>query len=185
VLEKLFDLFVKLDCTQAEINPIVLTGDGSVLCLDGKLNFDDNALFRHPEIVELRDMEEEDINEIEAKEKGLAFIQLDGDIGCMVNGAGLAMATLDMINMHGGEPANFLDVGGSSNPDKVVEAFKLILASGKVKSILVNIFGGITRCTDIAQGMLCADRGSLGRHRSGGRAQDARRLAPAYRRNFR
>jgi len=156
VLEKLFDMFVKLDCTQAEINPLVLTGDGSVLCLDGKLNFDDNALFRHPEIVKLRDMEEEDVNEIEAKEKGLAFIQLDGDIGCMVNGAGLAMATLDMINIHGGKPANFLDVGGSSNPDKVVEAFKLILASGKVKSILVNIFGGITRCTDIAEGMLTA-----------------------------
>ena len=154
VMEKLFHLFGELDCTQAEINPLVLSEDGEVVVLDGKLNFDDNALFRHPEIVALRDMAEEDENELAAKEKGLAFIQLDGDIGCMVNGAGLAMATLDMIKLHGGEPANFLDVGGSSNPEKVVEAFKLILASGKVKSILINIFGGITRCDDIATGIL-------------------------------
>jgi succinyl-CoA synthetase beta subunit len=124
--------------------------------LDGKINFDDNALFRQPEIVALRDMDEEDANEIEAKEKGLSFVQLDGDIGCMVNGAGLAMATMDMIQFYGGSPANFLDVGGSSNPEKVVHAFRLLTGNPKVKAILVNIFGGITRCDDIARGMLQA-----------------------------
>lgn len=155
VIHQAFDLLLAKDATQVEINPLALT-DAGVICLDGKMNFDGNALFRQPDVVEMRDMEEEDANEIEAKEKGLAFIQLDGDIGCMVNGAGLAMATLDMITLHGGKPANFLDVGGSSNPDKVVEAFKFILASGRVKSILINIFGGITRCDDIAKGILTA-----------------------------
>jgi len=156
VMHQLFDLFLEKDCTQAEINPLVLTGSGDVIVLDGKMNFDDNALMRHPDVLELRDMNEEDENEILAGEKGLAFISLDGDIGCMVNGAGLAMATLDMIHMHGGEPANFLDVGGSSNPDKVVEAFKLILSNPKVSAVLINIFGGITRCDDIAKGILTA-----------------------------
>ena len=153
-LRKLFKLFVEKDCDLAEINPLVLTGEGNVIALDGKVVFDDNALFRHPEVEALRDMDEEDANEIDAKEKGLSFIQLDGDIGCMVNGAGLAMATMDMINFHGGTPANFLDVGGSSNPDKVVNAFRLILSSGRVKAVLINIFGGITRCDDIAKGIL-------------------------------
>ncbi len=156
VMRKLFQLFIDKDLQLAEINPLVLTGSGEVIALDGKMTIDDNALMRQAELEELRDMNEENPAEIEAAEKGLAFIQLDGDIGCMVNGAGLAMATLDMIKIHGGEPANFLDVGGSSNPEKVVNAFKLILAGGKVKSVLINIFGGITRCDDIARGILKA-----------------------------
>jgi succinyl-CoA synthetase beta subunit len=155
-MNKLFTLFVEKDCSLAEINPLVLTGDGEVIALDGKINFDDNALYRQPDIVELRDMDEEDINEIEAKEKGLSFVELEGDIGCMVNGAGLAMATMDMIQFFGGKPANFLDVGGSSNPEKVVAAFELILSNPDVKAILINIFGGITRCDDIAKGILAA-----------------------------
>lgn len=153
-MRKLFKLFVEKDCSLAEINPLVLTGDGEVIALDGKINFDDNALFRHPDVVELRDMDEENVNEIEATEKGLSYVELDGDIGCMVNGAGLAMATMDMIALFGGNPANFLDVGGSSNPEKVVNAFKLILGKGGIKAILINIFGGITRCDDIAKGIL-------------------------------
>ncbi len=154
IMRKLFRLFVEKDCSLAEINPLVLTGDGEVIALDGKINFDDNALFRRPEIADLRDMDEEDVNEIEAKEKGLSFVQLDGDIGCMVNGAGLAMATMDIIQFYGGQPANFLDVGGSSSPEKVINAFRLLMSNKKVKSILVNIFGGITRCDDIANGIL-------------------------------
>ena len=133
IMRKLWTLFLEKDCSLAEINPLVVTGAGEVMALDGKINFDDNALFKHPDIVALRDMDEENPNEIAAKEKGLSYIELDGDIGCMVNGAGLAMATLDMITLHGGEPANFLDVGGSSNPEKVVNAFKLILGKGKVQ----------------------------------------------------
>ncbi len=154
VMRGLFKLFREKDCSLAEINPLVLNNRDEVVALDGKINFDENALYRQADILELRDMDEEDINEIEAKEKGLSFVQLDGDIGCMVNGAGLAMATMDMINFFGGEPANFLDVGGSSNPDKVVHAFKLLTSNPKVKAILVNIFGGITRCDDIARGIL-------------------------------
>jgi succinyl-CoA synthetase beta subunit len=156
ILRKLFQLFIDKDLQLAEINPLVLTGDGSVIALDGKITVDDNALMRQPALEALRDMAEENPAEIEARDKGLAFIQLDGDIGCMVNGAGLAMATLDMIKIYGGEPANFLDVGGSSNPEKVVHAFRLILAEGKVKAVLINIFGGITRCDDIARGILKA-----------------------------
>lgn len=154
VMEKLFKLFCEKDASLTEINPLVLTGAGQVVALDGKVNFDDNALFRHPEIAELRDMDEENAAEIDAKTKGLSFVQLEGNIGCMVNGAGLAMATMDMIKLYGGQPANFLDVGGSSNPEKVVHAFNLILANPDVKAILINIFGGITRCDDIARGIL-------------------------------
>jgi len=156
VMRTIFKIFLEKDAQLVEINPLVLTGAGEVVCLDGKMSFDDNALFRQESVVAMRDMQEEDENEIEAKAKGLSFIQLDGDIGCMVNGAGLAMATMDMINLYGGDPANFLDVGGSSNPEKVVNAFKLILASGRVKAVLINIFGGITRCDDIAKGILTA-----------------------------
>lgn len=156
VMKKLFALFIQKDLQLAEINPLVLTGSGEVIALDGKITVDDNALMRQTDLEELRDMKEENPAEIDAKEKGLAFIQLDGDIGCMVNGAGLAMATMDMINIYGGKPANFLDVGGSSNPEKVVHAFRLILAEGKVKAVLINIFGGITRCDDIAKGILKA-----------------------------
>ncbi len=154
VMRGLFKVFVEKDCSLAEINPLVLNDRGEVVALDGKINFDENALFRQPDVEALRDMDEEDPNEIEAKEKGLSFIQLDGDIGCMVNGAGLAMATMDMIKFFGGEPANFLDVGGSSSPAKVIHAFKLLMGNPNVKAILVNIFGGITRCDDIAEGIL-------------------------------
>ena len=154
VMKKIFQMFCDKDASLVEINPLVLTKQNQVIALDGKVNFDDNALFRHPEIIELRDMDEENPAEIDAKSKGLSFVALDGNIGCMVNGAGLAMATMDMIKLSGGEPANFLDVGGSSNPEKVVHAFNLILANPKVKAILINIFGGITRCDDIARGIL-------------------------------
>ena len=156
IMAKLFRLFIEKDCSLAEINPLVVTGDGDVLALDGKINFDENALFRHEDIVALRDLHEENPSEVEAKEKGLSYVDLDGDIGCMVNGAGLAMATMDMIKLHGGEPANFLDVGGSSSPEKVVHAFRLILEKGGIKAIMINIFGGITRCDDIARGILQA-----------------------------
>ncbi len=156
IMRKLFALYIDKDLQMAEINPLVLTGSGDVIALDGKITIDDNAMMRQADLEELRDMKEENPAELEAKEKGLAFIQLDGDIGCMVNGAGLAMATLDMINLYGGDPANFLDVGGSSNPEKVVNAFRLILAGGNVKAVLINIFGGITRCDDIAKGILKA-----------------------------
>jgi succinyl-CoA synthetase beta subunit len=156
VMRRLFALFVETDCSLAEINPLVLTGDGRVLALDGKINFDDNGLIKHPELLALRDMEEENRNELEARERGLSYVELDGDIGCMVNGAGLAMATMDMIKLHGGEPANFLDVGGSSSPEKVVHAFELLLRKGTVKAVMINIFGGITRCDDIARGILDA-----------------------------
>jgi succinyl-CoA synthetase beta subunit len=156
IMEKLFRLFLEKDCSLAEINPLVVTVSGDVLALDGKINFDENGLFKHEDIEALRDLNEENPSEVEAREKGLSYVDLDGDIGCMVNGAGLAMATMDMIKLCGGEPANFLDVGGSSNPEKVVNAFRLILGKGGIKAIMINIFGGITRCDDIARGILQA-----------------------------
>ena len=156
IMRKLHTLFIETDSSLAEINPLVLTEDGEVIALDGKVNFDDNALYRHPEIEKLRDPAEENDNETEAREKGLSFVALDGSIGCMVNGAGLAMATMDMIQFSGGSPANFLDVGGSSSPEKVLNAFKLLLDNKRVKAILVNIFGGITRSDDIARGIVQA-----------------------------
>jgi len=152
----LFRVFLEKDCSQVEINPLVLTAEGDLFALDGKLGFDDNALYRHPEIAGLRDPEEEDARERAAKEIDLAYVGLDGDIGCMVNGAGLAMATLDMIHYCGGRPANFLDAGGGADKEKVKEAFKLILRDEKVKAILVNIFGGIVRCDLIAEGVVAA-----------------------------
>ncbi len=152
----LYQAFVDKDCSIAEINPLVVTGDGEVMALDAKLNFDSNALFRHPEIVELRDLSEEDEKEIEASKYDLAYIALDGNIGCMVNGAGLAMATMDIIKFYGGEPANFLDVGGGASEEKVTEAFKIILSDEKVKGIFVNIFGGIMKCDVIANGIVAA-----------------------------
>jgi succinyl-CoA synthetase beta subunit len=152
----LFTLFLATDASLAEINPYALTPDGEMMALDGKVNFDDNALFKHPEIAALRNPEEDSADEIEAREKNLSFVSLDGDIGCIVNGAGLAMATLDLIKLFGGEPANFLDVGGSSNPQKAADALKIILGNKKVKAVLINIFGGITRCDDIANGLLMA-----------------------------
>ena len=152
----LYNVFIEKDCSIVEINPLVTTGDGQVLALDAKLNFDDNALFRHKDIVELRDLEEEDPKEIEASKYDLSYIALDGDIGCMVNGAGLAMATMDTINHFGGNPANFLDVGGGATKEKVTEAFKIILGDDNVKGIFVNIFGGIMKCDVIAEGIVAA-----------------------------
>ncbi|ASR47979.1 MULTISPECIES: ADP-forming succinate--CoA ligase subunit beta [Paenibacillus] len=150
----LYEAFVDKDCSIAEINPLVVTGDGNVLALDAKLNFDSNALFRHKDILELRDLDEEDEKEIEASKYDLSYIALDGNIGCMVNGAGLAMATMDIIKYYGGDPANFLDVGGGATTEKVTEAFKIILADPKVKGIFVNIFGGIMQCDIIANGVV-------------------------------
>ncbi len=154
----LYQAFVDTDCSMAEINPLVETTDGEIITLDAKLNFDSNSLFRQPNIVELRDLTEEDPAEIEASKYDLAFIKLDGNIGCLVNGAGLAMATMDIIKLHGGQPANFLDVGGGANKEKVTNAFKLILKDENVKGILVNIFGGIMKCDIIAEGVIAASR---------------------------
>jgi succinyl-CoA synthetase beta subunit len=149
-------LFVDLDCSLVEINPLVVTKAGDIIALDAKISFDDNALFRHPELAELRDTGEEDPNELRASGAGLSYVQLDGNIGCLVNGAGLAMATMDLIKLHGGEPANFLDVGGGANTEQVTEAFRILLSDKKVKAVLVNIFGGIMRCTTIAQAIVVA-----------------------------
>jgi len=154
----LYNAFVDKDCSIAEINPLVVTGDGEVMALDAKLNFDSNALFRHKDILELRDLDEEDEKEIQASKFDLSYIALDGNIGCMVNGAGLAMATMDIIKYYGGEPANFLDVGGGATTEKVTEAFKIILSDKNVKGIFVNIFGGIMRCDVIANGVVEAAR---------------------------
>jgi len=154
IMAKMAKLFVEKDCALVEINPLIVDDKGKVVALDAKVLLDDNALFRHEDLVAMRDTDSEDADELSAKDKGLSFIRLEGSIGCMVNGAGLAMATMDTIKHFGGEPANFLDVGGSSNPKKVVEAFKLILKDPEVKVILINIFGGITRCDDIARGIL-------------------------------
>lgn len=155
-VKTLYEAYKKSDCSLAEINPLVLTEEGDLLALDAKINFDDNALFRHPEFESLRDLDEEDPKEIEAKKFGLSYISLNGNIGCMVNGAGLAMATMDIIKLAGGEPANFLDVGGGATAEQVTAAFKLILADPKVRAILVNIFGGIMKCDTIAQGIVTA-----------------------------
>jgi succinyl-CoA synthetase beta subunit len=158
VLQGLYTAFRDTDASLAEINPLILTGDGRVVALDAKMNFDSNALYRHLDIVELRDLDEEDPAEIEASKFDLSYIQLDGNIGCLVNGAGLAMATMDTIKLFGGEPANFLDVGGGATTEKVTEAFKLMLRSPKLRAILVNIFGGIMRCDVIAEGVVAASK---------------------------
>ncbi len=152
----LYAAFVSLDCDMLEINPLVVTQDQDIVALDAKLNFDDNALFRHPDVASLRDLDEEDENERKAKDFDLAYIRLDGNIGCMVNGAGLAMSTMDIIKLHGGEPANFLDVGGGATAEKVTAAFKIILSDKNVEGILVNIFGGIMKCDVIAEGVIAA-----------------------------
>ena len=158
VLQKLYNCYMKTDASLVEINPLVLEGDGGIKALDAKFNFDPNALFRHPEIVALRDLDEEDPAEVEASNFDLAYISLDGNIGCLVNGAGLAMATMDTIKLFGAEPANFLDVGGGATPEKVTEAFKIMLKNKKVQAILVNIFGGIMKCDTIATGVISACR---------------------------
>jgi succinyl-CoA synthetase beta subunit len=156
LFEGLYRTFVAYDCSMVEVNPLVVTTKGDVLALDAKFNFDDNALYRHPEIAALRDVAEEDPREVEASKHGLNYIGLDGNIACLVNGAGLAMATMDIIKFYGGEPANFLDVGGGATEEQVTEAFKILIADEKVKAILVNIFGGIMKCDIIAQGIINA-----------------------------
>ena len=156
LIKAIFKMFVSTNANMVEINPLILTKEKSIVCLDAKVNFDDNALFKHPEILELRDLNEEDPTEIEASKHDLAYIKLDGSIGCMVNGAGLAMATMDIIKLYGQEPANFLDVGGGASKEKVSAAFKIILSDKNVKGILINIFGGIMRCDVLAQGVVDA-----------------------------
>jgi succinyl-CoA synthetase beta subunit len=156
LFEGLYRTFIAYDCSMVEVNPLVLTTKGEVLALDAKFNFDDNALYRHPEIAAMRDTAEEDPREVEASKHGLNYIGLDGNIACLVNGAGLAMATMDIIKFYGGEPANFLDVGGGATEEQVTEAFKILISDNKVKAILVNIFGGIMKCDIIAQGIINA-----------------------------
>ena len=156
ILSKLYKLYIETDASLAEINPLVLTPDKRVLAIDGKMNFDDNALFRQSEVLAMREVTPDEQKEIDASEKGLSYIKLNGNIGCMVNGAGLAMATMDMIKLYGGEPANFLDIGGSSNPQKVIDAMNILLSDTSVKAVMINIFGGITRCDDVARGLVAA-----------------------------
>jgi len=156
ILQKLLKLFFEKDCSLAEINPFVINIEGHLMAADAKVIVDDNGLYRHAQLAALRDMKYEDADELEAKEKGLSFVKLEGNVGCIVNGAGLAMGTMDAVNLLGGRPANFLDVGGSSNPEKVLNALKIILRNKDIRVILINIFGGITRCDDIANGILAA-----------------------------
>ena len=155
-LPKVCRFFVDSDSSMTEINPLVVTGDGQLLALDAKVTFDDNALFRHKDYAELRDLNEEEPTEVQAQAAGLSYVKLDGNIGCLVNGAGLAMSTMDLIKLHGGEPANFLDVGGGANVEQVTEAFRIILADENVKAILINIFGGIMKCDTIVEALLAA-----------------------------
>jgi succinyl-CoA synthetase beta subunit len=157
-MKALCRMYVQLDCSLVEINPLVVTDKGELVALDGKISFDDNALFRHKDLVELRDLSEEDPAEVQASKTGLSYVKLDGTIGCLVNGAGLAMSTMDIIKLHGGEPANFLDVGGGANEQQVTEAFRIILSDPNVKAVLVNIFGGIARCTTIASAIVAASK---------------------------
>lgn len=154
ILVKLYNLYMDKDCSLAEINPLVVDTNDNVQALDAKVNFDDNALYRHPDYEALADYTDDEKLEVEAKDKGLSYVKLDGEIGCMVNGAGLAMTTMDMINLYGGTPANFLDIGGSSNPQKVIHAMEYLVNDKNVKAVLINIFGGITRCDDVARGLL-------------------------------
>jgi succinyl-CoA synthetase beta subunit len=155
-LPQICRFFVSYDCSMVEINPLIITEDGQMMALDGKVTFDDNALFRHKDVVALRDLSEEDPSEVKAADTGLSYVKLEGNIGCLVNGAGLAMSTMDLIKIHGGEPANFLDVGGGANEDQVTEAFRIILADKNVKAVLVNIFGGIMKCDVIVAALLSA-----------------------------
>jgi succinyl-CoA synthetase beta subunit len=156
LIRNLFALYLARDCSLVEINPLVVTGDGRVLALDAKLNFDDNALARHPEIAQLRDVHEEDPLDVEASKYGLNYIKLDGNVGCMVNGAGLAMATMDIVKLAGGEPANFLDVGGGASPEQIENAFRILSSDPRVKAVFINVFGGILRCDRLAEGVIAA-----------------------------
>ncbi len=155
-MKALCKMFVELDCSLMEINPLVITGSGDLVALDSKINFDDNAMFRHSDIVGMRDLNEEEASEVKASDAGLSYVKLEGNIGCLVNGAGLAMSTMDIIKLHGGEPANFLDVGGGANEEQVTEAFQIILSDPHVKAVLVNIFGGIMKCSTIAEAIVAA-----------------------------
>jgi succinyl-CoA synthetase beta subunit len=155
-INNLVEAYEDLDCSLVEINPLVLTNDGKMIALDCKMTFDENALFRHPEYMELRDISEEDPLEVEASKYNLNYIKLDGNVGCMVNGAGLAMATMDLIQLSGGKPANFLDVGGGANPERIANAFRIMMSDKNVKAVLINIFGGIVRCDRVAQGIIQA-----------------------------
>ena len=184
VIEGIYNAFIAKDMSLLEINPLVVTKDGNVICLDAKINFDDNALFRHKDVAALRDPDEEDPTELEAAKYDLSYIKLDGTIGCMVNGAGLAMATMDIIKLYGEEPANFLDVGGGATKEKVTAAFKIIVSDPNVKGILVNIFGGIMKCDIIAEGIVAAATRNLAvgaagraprRHQCGAGQGDPRR----------
>jgi succinyl-CoA synthetase beta subunit len=157
-MKKLCRLYVDLDCAMAEINPLVITKSGEVIALDAKITFDDNAMYRHPDLKELRDLSEEEPAEVRAGNAGLSYVKLDGNIGCLVNGAGLAMSTMDIIKYHGGKPANFLDVGGGATTEQVIEAFNIILSDPNVKAVLVNIFGGIAKCTTIAKAVIEASK---------------------------
>ncbi len=157
-LLKMYNLFIEKDCSLVEINPYVQTSDNELVAIDAKINFDDNALYKHPDICKLKNPEEYSADEIKAQKADLSFVSMDGDLGCIVNGAGLAMATMDVIKLFGGNPANFLDVGGSSKPDKVLNALKIILSNRQVKAVLINIFGGITRCDDVAKGIIMAKK---------------------------
>jgi succinyl-CoA synthetase beta subunit len=156
MMTALYDAFVAADASLLEVNPLIVTGDGSLLALDAKINFDDNALFRHPDFKELRDVSEEDPLEVDASKYSLNYIKLDGTVGCMVNGAGLAMATMDIIKLAGGEPANFLDVGGGASAEQIKNAFRILMADAAVKAVLINIFGGILRCDVLAEGVIAA-----------------------------
>jgi succinyl-CoA synthetase beta subunit len=156
IAQNLYRAYIDVDATLAEVNPLVITGSGKLLAVDGKISLDDSALFRHTDLAELRDPDEEDAAEAEAHRFGLNYINLDGEIGCMVNGAGLAMATMDIVKFYGGDPANFLDVGGGAQADKVAAALRIILSDERVKAVLINIFGGITRCDEVARGILTA-----------------------------
>jgi succinyl-CoA synthetase beta subunit len=156
IIMKLYNVFIHSDASLAEINPLIVDKEGKLIALDAKINLDDNGLYRHKDLEDYRDLEAEDPDEIEAKKADLSFVKLDGNVGCCVNGAGLAMATMDLVKHFGGEPANFLDIGGSSSPEKVIAAMKIILGEPKVKVILFNIFGGITRCDDVANGIVQA-----------------------------
>jgi succinyl-CoA synthetase beta subunit len=158
LIQSLFRAYLAKDCSLAEVNPLVVTGDGRVLALDAKLNFDDNALFRHPEVTALRDVNEEDPLDVEASKHGLNYIKLDGNVGCMVNGAGLAMATMDMVKLAGGAPANFLDVGGGASPEQIENAFRILSSDPSVKAVFINVFGGILRCDRLAAGLIAAVR---------------------------
>ncbi len=188
-------VFVEQDCSLVEINPLVVTGSGELLALDAKMTFDDNALFRHKDLAELRDLAEEEPAEVRAGQgRAVSYVKLDGNIGCLVNGAGLAMSTMDLIKLHGGEPANFLDVGGGANVEQVTEAFRILLADKNTKAVLVNIFGGIMRCTTIATAMLEAYKTrrlqraagrAAGRDRSRARPQDAGRQQAGHHRRRR